>query len=173
MTPSEYWRGNSSLLHITPPGERYPERSLKDLPLVCSGSVFEFGCGDGRLSGFFSPDRYAGADINPHAVNAARLNNPQHSFQVFESWLPADTVLAFTVLLHIPDNEIQSILDNMKQYSRIVIGEIMDRKWRRGGNPPVFNRALSEYADMIGRKPEVTMIDYPRYDTQLTLAVFE
>jgi SAM-dependent methyltransferase len=173
VTPAEYWRGNEKLQHITPPGERYPERSLKDLPSVCTGSVFEFGCGDGRLSGFFSPGKYVGADINPHAIEAARRNNPQHSFQLFDDWVPADTVLAFTVLLHIPDDEMQSALHGMKSYGRIVIGEIMGRQWRRQGNPPVFNRSLSEYSQMIGRKPSVVMIDYPRYSTQLTLAVFE
>jgi len=28
---------------------------------------------------------------------------------------------------------------------RIVVAEIMDRRWRRGGKPPVFNREAEEY----------------------------
>jgi SAM-dependent methyltransferase len=172
VTPAEYWRSNEKLQHITPPGVRFPE--VKLFPALQSsvvGTVFEFGCGDGRLSPAFAADKYTGFDINPSALASARINNPEHRY--CEDWQQADTFLAYTVLLHIPDEGICAVLNRAKQYRRIVIGEIMGRAWRRGGNPPVFNRALEEYAQMIGRKPSVMMIDYPRYSTQLTLAVFE
>ena len=52
MEPSEYWKTNSGLVHITPPNDRFPEIRLNEaLKKACKGSVFEFGCGDGRLSG--------------------------------------------------------------------------------------------------------------------------
>jgi hypothetical protein len=73
----------------------------------------------------------------------------------------------------VPDYEIENVISLAKQYKRIVIGEIMGRQWRRPGNPPVFNRELSEYADMIQRPYEVINVQYPRYGCDLTLAVFD
>jgi SAM-dependent methyltransferase len=165
-----YWRSNSTLAHITPPGDRFPEIGL--LPIlkrVGKGTVFEFGCGDGRLSSAF--DSYIGYDINQHALEVARRNNPKHLY--VDVILPADTFLAHTVLLHVPDDEIQAVIDIAKRYKRIVIGEIMGREWRRGGNPPVFNRDAQEYIDMIGVEPEIIDVPYPRYGRNLSLMVFD
>lgn len=171
QTPSEYWASNSKLQHITPPGERHPEAGLVPiLQRVVRGSVTEFGCGDGRLSQAFSASSYLGYDINEHALEAARKSNPQHTFT--NSFSPSDTFLAHTVLLHIPDDEIDFIITQAMQSKTIVISEIMGRKWRRGGNPPVFNREAKEYEQMIGVKPEVIEIAYPRYDCNLTMLVF-
>lgn len=172
MKPSDYWRSNSDLAHITPPGEEWPERGLEGiLPVICTGRVFEFGCGYGRLASLFSPNRYVGMDINPAALVSAWDRNPQHSFTT--SWTPAHTVLAYTVLLHIPDDEIKEVVGRMQEYSRIVIGEVMGRRWRRPGNPPVFNRSAGEYAEMIGRPYTTQLVEYPRYKTHLTLLAFE
>jgi hypothetical protein len=75
--------------------------------------------------------------------------------------------------LHIPDNQIQEVINKAKQYKRIVIGEIMGRKWRRDGNPPVFNREIQEYIEMVGREPEIVEIPYPRYKCNLHMLVFK
>lgn len=167
-----YWRGNNTLAHITPPGERFPEIGL--LPILKSvgrGTVFEFGCGDGRLSPAFDPSSYIGYDINPAALKAASKRNPHHIYS--DVIQPAFTFLAYTVLLHVPDNEIGSVIELAKQYRRIVIGEITGRRWRRAGNPPVFNREVGEYADMVGMQPEFIAIPYPRYNCDLSLMVFD
>lgn len=171
MTPAEYWAGNSSLVHITPPGERYPEIGL--LPIlqgVGIGTVFEFGCGDGRLAPAFDPSRYVGHDINPHALTAAKAKNPKHRFVAEPE--AADTFLAHTVLLHIPDDEIGAVAGLARSYPRVIIGEVMGRKWRRPGNPPVFNREAPEYVDLIGRPCREIAVPYPRYGCDLTLMVF-
>lgn len=167
-----YWRGNNTLAHITPPGERFPEIGLFPiLKGVGKGTVFEFGCGDGRLSPAFDASSYIGYDINPAALDAARLNNPVHTY--VDVIAPADTFLAYTVLLHVPDDEIQEVISIAKQYKRIVIGEIMGRGWRRQGNPPVFNRYAHEYIEMIGSDPEIIDVPYPRYGCNLSLMVFD
>lgn len=151
---------------------RWPEIGLSEaLSEACKGSVFEFGCGDGRLSGLFNSKLYSGYDINPHAIAQAKINNPRHEY--VSEWKAADTILAYTVLLHIPDNEIQKIIERMKSYNRIVIGEITGRQWRRGGNPPVFNRSIDEYAIMIDRRYKVIKVPYTRYNCDLDLMVFE
>ena len=170
MTPAEYWQNNSSLEHITPPGERFPEQGLFNaLQNAVSGTVCEFGCGDGRLAAAFNPKAYAGYDINCHALAAAQKANPDHLF--LSELVPADTILAYTVLLHIPDDEIESVIEQFLPYKRIVIGEMMGRQWRRPGNPPVFNRNLEEYVEMIGRKYSVIEIPYPRYGSNLELII--
>jgi len=147
---------------------RFPETGLYEaLREAVTGTVFEFGCGDGRLSPAFSHDSYTGYDINAAALDAARKNNPAHNYVT--EWADADTFLAYTVLLHVPDDEIQAIIDKAKQYKHIVIGEIMGRQWRRPGNPPVFNRDLEEYVEMIGRPYKVLSVPYPRYGCYLEL----
>jgi SAM-dependent methyltransferase len=170
QSPSEYWQNNARLEHITPPGERFPEQGLFDaLQKAVTGTVFEFGCGDGRLSSAFDHHLYAGFDINPSALDAAQKANPNHFYST--EWVKCDTFLAYTVLLHVPDDEIQAVIDRAKTYKRIVIGEIMGRQWRRPGNPPVFNRDLTEYTDMIGRPYDIIRVPYPRYGCDLELIV--
>lgn len=172
LTPADYWRGNTRLREITPRGERYPEVGLFEaLGRACRGSVFEFGCGDGRLSPAFSPELYAGFDINPAALAAAARANPGYRF--VSEWEPADTFLAWTVLLHVPDDEIGTVLAEAEAYKRIVIGEVMGRKWRRAGDPPVFNREADEYVEMVGRTAERIAVPYPRYGCDLTVLVLE
>lgn len=172
MRPAEYWRTNKSLHHITPPGEEWPERGLAEtLAPLCTGKVFEFGCGYGRLARMFNPACYVGMDINPAGLDKAWKDNPEYTFCNY--FKPADTFLAYTVLLHIPDDELPAILERASEYSRIIIGEIMGRKWRRSGTPPVFNREPMEYVDMIQRDCTAHLVPYPRYDTNLTLLVFD
>ena len=171
MSAKDYWIKNANLEHITPPNDRYPEIGLASaLKMACKGYVFEFGCGDGRLSPLFNSMMYQGYDINPHALAKAKENNPRHKY--VDDWKPATTVLAYTVLLHISDDEIQAVIDKMKEYEVIVIGEITGRKWRRQGNPPVFNRDIAEYINMIGAIPNIIKVPYPRYQCDLDLMVF-
>lgn len=172
MTPTEYWQQNDTLQNITPAGIEWPEIGLPEaLRKACTGSVFEFGCGYGRLAGVFSPSLYVGYDINQAAIEAARKRNPEHQFG-FEL-ADADTFLAYTVLLHVPDDEIEDVIEAAKDgCKRIVIGEIMGREWRRPGNPPVFNRDAQEYADLIGWDYTTIKVPYPRYGCDLDLMVF-
>jgi SAM-dependent methyltransferase len=150
-----------------------PERDLfPALQSVCRGNVFELGCGYGRLAPAFEPGQYVGMDINPTALEVARRECPEHTF--VDEWVEADTILAYTVLLHVPDDDIEAMVDAMKAYPRIVIGEIMELRWRRAGNPPAFNREPDEYCALVGRDlVEVHRVAYPRYKTDLLLLAFE
>ncbi|MCH4563352.1 class I SAM-dependent methyltransferase [Halomonas sp. EGI 63088] len=171
MTPDDYWRGNARLEHLTPIGQRFPEVGLFDaLRQACRGSVFELGCGDGRLSAAFDPERYTGMDINPAALVRARQSNPGHRFTT--EWQPADTVMAYTVLLHVPDDELPAMMRRLQAYPRIVIGEIMGRRWRTPGLPPVFNRERAEYEAFLGPAREVIQVPYPYYGTDLELCAW-
>lgn len=162
---------NHRLIHITPPNDLFPEVGLEPLlKSVCVGKVFEFGCGYGRLASIFAPDSYIGFDINPTALKVAKQKNLKHTFT--NEWADADTALVHTVMLHIPDDEIEELVKRLKQYKRIVVGEIMERKRRRAGNPPVFNRDAHEYESLFGLKAETYTVPYPRYSTNLKVLVF-
>lgn len=166
-----YWRSNIDLKHLTPRGKRFPEIGLFDsLREICQGSVFEVGCGDGRLSPAFEPERYIGMDVNPAALAKARVDNPRHHY--VEDWQPADTVLAYTVMLHVPDARLPAMMERLQQYPRIVIGEIMGRRWRTPGDPPVFNREREEYEAFLGPAQQVIRVPYPHYDTELELCAW-
>lgn len=173
VNPADFWRGNTGLRDITPKGERFPEVGLfQALARACRGPVFEFGCGDGRLAPAFPADGYVGFDINSAALAAARVANPAHRYVT--EWEPAETWLAHTVLLHVPDDEIGPLLARTAPYPRIVIGEVMGRKWRRPGDPPVFNREALEYLELSGRQlVDVISVPYPRYRCDLTILVLE
>lgn len=171
MRPDDYWRNNAELRHLTPVDNRYPEIGLFDaLRQACTGSVFELGCGDGRLAPAFAPEAYVGMDINFTALARARKDNPAHRFTT--RWEPADTVLAYTVLLHVPDDDLAEIMARLRAYPRIVIGEIMGRHWRTPGEPPVFNRERSEYEAYLGPARKVIRVPYPHYATVLELCVW-
>lgn len=172
MNAERFWRENVSLQHITPPGNQMPEEGLFDvLRKVCVGSVFEFGCGYGRLALAFEPERYIGFDINKAALQEARRCCPQHKFA--EELCEADTFLAHTVLLHVDDEAMERLAQRMRAYRRVVIGEIVGRRWRRTGEPMVFNREVSEYEALLGCKAQVTDVPYHRYGVPLTMMVFE
>lgn len=137
-------------------------------------SVIEFGCGVGRIARFFEPAQYLGIDINPGAVAAARARNPRHQHRIWDIGyaLPrTDTVLIYTVLLHVSDDAIASILKTVVDSADIVIiAEIMDSRWRREGNPPVFNRDTEEYCRLMNELGYYLASHekhaYARYDTE-------
>jgi len=154
--PESFWQTPAGLRHVTPPGCQQPEgfdvyQELREL----SGdhSVLEFGCGTGRLSPAFLPNRYLGVDVSPGAINEAQHGCPEHPYLLYRGGpLPRfDMVLAWTVLLHVHDDEIARTVQRLVKATRtqIVIGEIMGRSWRRLGDPPVFNREPLEYVALL------------------------
>lgn len=152
-----FW-GVEGVQHIKPEvGVQHPEGF--DVPammrLTAEGALplLEVGCGVGRIAAGFASDEYIGVDINPHALIAARKALPDHDFRLVTEELvypQAGTVLFYTVLLHVPDELIlETLAKATAAADRVVIAEIMDRRWRREGNPPVFNRETEEYVLMM------------------------
>ena len=67
-----------------------------------------------------------------------------------DSYPQADVRLGYTVLLHIDDDCIGDFIENLCEGTdTVVVAEIMERKWRRSGNPPVFNREADEYITLF------------------------
>jgi SAM-dependent methyltransferase len=173
-----FWRNNSALAHITPPGERWPEGDgllERVAALMPEGRVLEFGCGDGRLAAAFPPERYAGADINQHALDRCRALYPGRTFVSADGQLPeADVCLAWTVLLHVPDESIGAVVARLMSFRRVVVGEILGRRWRGPNEPRVFNRELAEYANLFEPMQLVAVdgIHCRRYNATLTVMDF-
>ena len=161
MDTTEFWKKEAHL-HIMPnTGQEFPEGwdvrlYLEDL---CYGkSVTEIGCGTGRLSSAFQPEQYIGIDISSKALEIAESKNKNHKYLLHnqgDSYPPADVRLVYTVLLHIDDDCIGDFIENLCQDPatwhtlRVIVAEIMGRKWRRPGNPPVFNREADEYITLF------------------------
>lgn len=184
-TIEQFWK-TQGLNHIKPnTGQEFPEGwDVRDflIDTIKEDSVVEVGCGYGRLCGKFSPAQYQGFDLNPTAVEAAITTNPEYTFSVYEigSELPLSSWLYFyTVLLHINDDDIVDYLRTVTtNCQRVLVGEILGRKWRRGGNPPVFNREAQEYADIMKQVGwslvKTTERPYKRYpNTNITFLEFE
>ena len=182
QSPSEFWRNTSGVEHITPGGKWLPEgdwfaESMRSLGRI-GNSVVEFGCGPGRLAGFFEKRLYEGVDINGNAVGEARRRNPGYRFTTLRGAQlpPADVYLCHTVLLHIPDDEISRTVE-MFGDTDVIVSEVMGRKWRRAGDPPVFNREPEEYIDIFGRyglqNTSLEKAPYEHYkNTDLTMMMF-
>lgn len=155
-----YWK-NQELKHIIPPNDHdtFPEgfnvwNELKFL-LPYNESICEVGCGYGRLSKAFPVDSYFGVDINPHAISEAQKRNPNYTFNTIEpgQYPITKNKLIYTVLLHIPDSEIENTIKRLCETTEkhIVIAEVMGEDWRRDGDPPVFNREISTYVDLFSK----------------------
>ena len=181
MTPREYWASGAGLGTITPAGIEWPEGA--DFPRILAAMVgpvpvLEIGCGTGRLAGVFEPTNYLGTDICAEAIDLAARANPRHRFTLhsdYETAPDADVTLFHTVLLHIPDDELPAMIARIRS-PRVIVGEILGRRWRRPGNPPVFNRERADYEAAFAparRLSRITAILYRRYaNTDLSLMEF-
>ncbi len=196
VTPPEarFWLDNAASF-ITPrtalehPEGFDPGPYMAGFFVGCS-SVSDVGCGRGRLSAGFRPDIYLGLDINADVLAAARRTNPDHRYAGVlpgEAFPPSDGMLFYCVLLLVSDAALPDLLARATAAARrVVIGEIMDRRWRRGGEPPVFNRELEDYVIQMNRLGYVLRAHdrriYEHYnnelwwgsrDTRLTVLAFE
>lgn len=181
----EYWRSGSGMGHITPGGIKWPEGGHFAAllgGLLADERVVEIGCGPGRLASCLPADAYVGLDICPQALELARERHPRHDFRLVD-WereppLPEGTAALFhTVLLHVPDEVLPELLAELGGFQRVIVGEILGRKWRRPGNPPVFNREIEEYQAAFAEAGfalrSSMILPYVRYkDTHLTLMDF-
>ena len=152
------WCGPRGASHSYPSRYgKWPDKDSVDiLKRLCQGFVCEVGCGTGRCCEAFQPDSYVGLDVNEHVVKEARRAYPRHSFQTVgwhDVYPEADTYLFYTMLLHVPDDEVMNVLARTKHdgyQPRVVVFETMCRDYRseKQGN---YQRDIHEYMDMMNR----------------------
>ena len=116
--------------------------------------VHDIGCGRGRLCSVRDPEEYIGTDLNPGAISQAKQANPGYTFKevrVDSQYPDADVTLAYTVFLHMDDTTLDHVLYNIRQadHPYVCVAEILGREWRRRGTPPVFNRDLTDYVEIM------------------------
>ncbi|MGP1675907.1 MAG: class I SAM-dependent methyltransferase [Burkholderiales bacterium] len=181
---TEFWKNDDGLDYITPKNARWCEgfkvhEVLREM--TAGESVLDFGCGDGRMTEAFDPDSYVGVDINPHAIRHCRNKFPAYRFKPSTVDLPsADVALCYTVLLHVPDDEIDRTVERLSAAAkRVLAAEILGRKYRRPGPLPLFQRELDDYVTIfaatgmvlhaVTRKPylryggvEISFMDFRR-----------
>ena len=148
----EHWRGKKAALTSYPLrlGRWADSNQVSILQRLCKGFVVEIGCGTGRCSDAFEPDKYLGLDINPDAITIACDLNPKHLFRKigwFDEYPKADTYLFHTSLMHVPDEDLHAVL--MRTSSRVVIFEAMEPVLRK---PPIyFHRSAADYIEALKR----------------------
>lgn len=174
---ASFWQARGLEFVIPEVGKQFPEGF--DLygelqSLIGDRMLLEFGCGYGRLCGAFHPDRYVGLDFNQNAIEKAKETFPEYRFEETngDPRLPStEALLAYTVLLHIPDDEISGYIEKLAAAAElIIVGEIMDCRWRdRQGEVPVFSRNPEEYILLFSRHgmrlKEYRKHAYKHYDT--------
>ena len=171
-----YWEKNKELVHITPAGINPEGFDPISLLSEIKGTVLDFGCGNGRMVKAFKPEDYIGTDINSYAIKYCTENYPEYHFDKYVVLPTVDNILCYTVLLHISDDEIEDLIASFNA-KRIIVVEIMDRGFRREGDPPVYNRNISEYIDLFKKiekiPTKVMLLPYNRYGgVNITYAEF-
>lgn len=175
-TPEEAFWILEGTKHIKPErGHEYPEGfdvgAILRTAIGDSFPVLEIGCGVGRIARLFQPEEYLGVDVNPSAIRQARSALSNHNIRLIDNGMKypdAACALFYTVLLHVSDTSLPSILSNVLAFDKVVIAEVMDTRWRREGDPPVFNRDPEQYILLMQahgyQLTNVSKTPYLRYD---------
>lgn len=194
-TPEEIFWIQEGVQHIIPDvGFEFPEgfdiESMIREAAANHFPILEIGCGVGRIASLFQPAEYIGVDVNPVSLLQARTTLPNHNFRIFDQghqYPEAPTVLFYTVLLHISDDNVETVLEQASRgRKRLIIAELMDRRWQREGIPPVFNRDPEDYILMMRKLgfhlAAFSKKEYERYskepwnigrDSRLTILTFD
>jgi SAM-dependent methyltransferase len=177
-----YWNTRAALHAVTPHGREDVEDVTFPSMLVelCgSGIVLDYGCGYGRLSTLFDPQKYIGVDWSPMMIMIAKFHNSDYTYLLDHGQpLPIPNVMFMhTVLLHVPDHKLDALIDRFCA-PRVIISEVMDRKYRDGGlnDPPAYDRDESEYVELMQRRgyslAATHRLPYPYMpETHLTMLV--
>ena len=155
MITKEFWR-DEGLEYVIPKGfGEFPEgfdvhavlRKLSEE--LGYKSVVDFGCGYGRLCESFDSTKYLGVDVSPALIQEAKKKFDNYQFSLLPAEvMGAELYIAYTVFLHLSDNELHETLQQFR-CKWLIVSEILGREWRRDGLPPVFNRDLPDYVQIL------------------------
>lgn len=178
MKHSDFWQGDRGILNIKPKriGELWESYDAVQLvsDLVGDMTVVEVGCGQGRFSAAFKPEKYVGVDINEAAIEMSKKGNPNHIFEHIKEYsdIPQrEAMLLHSVCLHIPDEEIGFLFERANK--RIVLAETMGpRRERAGERPPDlafhYARTAEDFVKLLQGWKLVQMITKPDTNSSKT-----
>jgi SAM-dependent methyltransferase len=151
--PTEYWteRGKTyykEKVFNTPEMRLQEEFVLRILKQLRFSSVFEAGCGFGRVTKLlldnFDVEYYDAIDLSPDQAARARQNNPRanvtvSTIQDFVSNRKYDMVIASEVLLHVRPEDIRNVIMKLLSLSNIHLVHIDWDEENPTPNPEPFN----------------------------------
>lgn len=148
------WSGETALKHLHGSGETPSGCMAKFVQhFTHNRALCDVGCGIGRVAPLFDPGWYIGIDLNGVAIAKAKEEQSEYPFEEFQWGDPypqAGVYLFWTVLLHVPDNELSSVLSKACVHGdTIIIVETMDAHFRRIG--PDFQRNEDDY-EVLGAR---------------------
>lgn len=123
--------------------------------------ILEIGCGYGRICRAFNPQQYIGVDINRQAIDKAKSLFPSHKFQhvqYVDQYPQADVIFAYTVFLHIPEENIHDLIQRLDNTAEdIIIAEAMghlDQNTTQNYDHPdrfhaVYTRSSADYQRIV------------------------
>lgn len=164
------WQGEAGINNVVPQSiGQWPEGKRPDLwPYfkLCAEAgiadqlklpaVLDVGCGYGRLAQCFPPEYYKGVDINAAAILKAKAENPDHTFEhitAYDQIPSAVSTLLYFVCYHVPDDEIEALLQQcaFSTEEKIVIVETTGPRTNgnKDGPMPGYRRHASRYAEIL------------------------
>lgn len=172
------WTSKASADHrpdVPEPDARFRKALLGEIGFPFGGFVLDFGCGYGRMASVFEPEFYIGVDVNADCLAEARRRYPEHRFEIVnpkQTLQKVDVVLAWTVMLHIPDEDLEATCLQLRAAApKIVIVEDMESA--RRAEPPYHHRAAGDYAQAFApcqvfrcvrfREPDCQMLVLARW----------
>lgn len=175
MKYNDFWQGEDGIRNVIPRSGRkgeYPERPgfdpIKVLSDIIKGRpVCEVGCGYGRLSEAFEPNKYIGVDCNVEAIARAKRRLPEYSFHVLDEYRypPSMVKFAYTVAMHIPDDEYPEFVKAMCDSTgdQIVIAEILGAEKRRD----LEKKDIGYIHATFGRDRSTHELEFEKHDWSL------
>jgi hypothetical protein len=120
---------------------------LKFLTENKSEFILDYGCGKGKLVEFLNEKEYRCAGYDPAVEKYNKINLPEWSF---------DTLICLDVLEHIPEDEIDGLLDDILSYDTntlffIVSCKLAKTKLPDGTNPHVTVKPVSWWGDKFNK----------------------
>ena len=169
-----FWLTKESARHIAPNQEGFDPVNL--LAMFNMGMTVDYGCGYGRLASAFPPSEYIGYDVSADRIKQARALHPKHRFEVLDDgtkdWLCTDSLLLYTVAVHLEDDEVQHVVAQSIAH-RIILAEVIGRRYRRDGTPPVYNREVAEYDQLLWGYRLHALLELPILDRPYPMTIMD
>lgn len=175
MKYKDFWQGEDGIRNVIPRSGRkgeFPERPSFDpmeilTDMIRGRPVCEVGCGYGRLAGAFPNDMYIGVDCNVEAIARAKRLLPAYSFHVLSEYRypPTMAKFAYTVAMHIPDEEYPEFIKAMCDSTgdQIVIAEILGSDKRR----KLEKKKIGYIHATYGRNMDHHELEFDKHDWSL------